>query len=271
MLLDSFIICPECAGKRCRESRWKSREEKHANPGKVPYRCADCDHRFIATRKKGIDGRTLGLGAAALTVIVMIAVLASIIGRVVEPDEEPLPEVLAVDPVAVAGPDTRQAALEGDTEAQFRLGKSLLYEASLDGRKAAAANDWLLKAAKSGHSGAMIQLGRMYRSGVGALQNYAYSAQWIRKAAESGDAEGMLELARLYRDGIGVEQDLERAYVWFNRAAAMLHDEAARERDSVGRKLSPEQLAKAQRRSEEPPDEFSPELAKKPGSAAQDQ
>ncbi|HRD32912.1 MAG TPA: sel1 repeat family protein, partial [Rhodocyclaceae bacterium] len=69
---------------------------------------------------------------------------------------------------------------------------------------------------------------------------------------------------RLYRDGVGVEQDPERAYVWFNRAAAMHHGDAARERDGIGRKLSPDQLERAQRRSEEPADEFGPAVRPEP-------
>lgn len=256
MFLETSITCPECSGKHCRESRWKSRDEKRANPGKVPYRCVDCSHRFIAAQKKGVSERTLAVGTGLLILIVVAGVVASVVGHVVVPEDETALDVVPADPVATIGPDTRQAALTGDAEAQFRVGKNLLFEASIDGRKAAEANEWLLKAARNGHTGAMIQLGRMYRSGIGALQNYAYSAQWIGKAAESGDAEGMLELARLYRDGVGVEQDPERAYVWFNRAAAMHHGDAARERDGIGRKLSPDQLERAQRRSEEPADEF---------------
>lgn len=200
--------------------------------------------------------RTLALGVGAVILLAGVVVVASIVGSVVEPEALEPPDPIPAESVAAIGPETRQAALDGDADAQFRVGKNLLFEASMDGRKAAEANKWLLMAARNGHSGAMIQLGRMYRSGIGALQNYAYAAQWIKRAAESGDAEGMLELGRLYRDGIGIEANPEKAYVWFNRAAAMHHADAARERDSIGRRLSPEQLARAQRRSEEPPDEF---------------
>lgn len=256
MFLEKPITCPECAGKHCRESRWKSRDEKHTNPGKHPYRCIDCSHRFIAAQKKGFNERTLALGVGTVILVVAVAVAVSVVGHVVEPEHEVQVDAAPIETMATVGPDTRQAALDGDVEAQFRVGKNLLFEASIDGRQAAEANKWLLMAAKNGHTGAMIQLGRMYRSGVGALQNYAYSAQWIKRAAESGDAEGMLELGRLYREGIGIEANPEKAYIWFNRAAAMHHADAARERDSIGRKLGPEQLARAQQRSEEPPEEF---------------
>ena len=91
----------------------------------------------------------------------------------------------------------------------------------------------------------------MYRTGIGTLQNFDLAAQWVLRSAENGDPEGMLEVGRLYRDGVGVEQDLIQSYVWFNRAAAKLNMEAARERDGVMRRLDPEGLKNAQRLSVE--------------------
>lgn len=196
----------------------------------------------------------------------MLAVVVStLVGPVAETEDEILLAPESAEESMALGPETRQAALGGDAQAQYRLGKNLLFEASLDGRKAIEATEWLSKAARSGHTGAMIQLGRMYKSGVGALQNFTYSAQWISKAAEAGDAEGMLELGRLYRDGVGVEEDFEKAYVWFNRAAAMLHADAVREREAVGRRLKPEQLERAQLLSEGSEDEpYPPSLERPP-------
>jgi TPR repeat protein len=95
----------------------------------------------------------------------------------------------------------------------------------------------------------MVQLGKLYRTGLGVLQNFDLAVDWMRKAAASGDAEGMMELGRLYRTGTGVKQDLIQAYVWFNRAAAALHNEALNERENVALRLSPAELKEAQVRS----------------------
>lgn len=98
----------------------------------------------------------------------------------------------------------------------------------------------------------MLQLGKLYRSGVGVLQNFDQSAKWIQTAAVRGNAEGMLELGRLYRDGIGFEKSPVRAYVWFNRAAAVHNLDAVREREDIARTLTAEELKKAQNQSSEP-------------------
>ena len=121
------------------------------------------------------------------------------------------------------------------------------YKATLVAQKL-----WLRKSADNGHTGAMIQLGRMYRTGVGALQNYDIAAEWILRAAHAEDPEGMLELGRFYRDGVGVDKDPISAYVWMNRAAASHHLEAARERETMARSLPAESLRQAQRLSLEP-------------------
>lgn len=97
----------------------------------------------------------------------------------------------------------------------------------------------------------MLQLGKLYRSGVGILQNFDQSAKWIQTAAARGNAEGMLELGRLYRDGIGFEKNSVRAYVWFNRAAAMHNLDAVREREDIARTLAVDELKKAQNQSSE--------------------
>ena len=56
----------------------------------------------------------------------------------------------------------------------------------------------------------------------------------------------MLELGRLYRDGVGFEADAVLAYVWFNRAAAALNMDAVREREDLASDMTPEQLRSAQ-------------------------
>ncbi len=156
------------------------------------------------------------------------------------------------DTFSILASDTLQAAESGHPEAQFRVGKKLLMEAALESQKAPEALEWLTRAAENGHTGAMIQLGRMFRSGVGALQNYDIAADWIQRAAAANDPEGMLELGRFYRDGIGFDKDLISAYVWMNRAAAAHHLDAAREREAMARSLQPEAIRQAQQLSLEP-------------------
>ena len=139
-----------------------------------------------------------------------------------------------------------EAARNGDVEAQFRLGRAALLDTSRGKEGAAEAVTWLRQAATGGHSGAMLQLGKLYRSGVGMPQNYEYAEKWIRRSAEAGDSDAMVELGRLYRGGLGVTADQVQAYVWFNRAAAAMNMDGVYERDNIALKLSPDEMKAAQ-------------------------
>ena len=144
-----------------------------------------------------------------------------------------------------------QAAQNGDPRAQFRLGEALFLDPLRDDQASAQAVRWLELAAQGGNVDAMILLGRLSRTGVGILQNFAQASKWIHAAAQRGSDEGMLEMGRLYRDGVGFDKDLVQAYAWFNRAAAARNLDAVRERDAVARILTADELREAQRRSSE--------------------
>ncbi len=212
-----------------------------------PYRCTNCAHRFLVAAPALVKPRRRGFaGVAGLFAAVLfgVALVLMVDGREVALDIDP-----PVDRPALLTTEILEAAQEGNADAQFRVGKNLLYGALSDNRKAPEALQWLQQAAENGSTAAMVHLGRLYRTGVGALQNYKLSGEWLERAARGGDAEGMLELGRLYRDGVGFEQDPMRAYVWFNRSAAALNVEAAFERDALARRLTPEQLKAAQDQS----------------------
>ncbi len=74
--------------------------------------------------------------------------------------------------------------------------------------------------------------------------------QW-RAAADAGDRRAMLELGRLYRMGLGAPQDYVLAHMWFNLAASRGEMEALKERDALAAKMTPQQVAAAQDRARE--------------------
>jgi hypothetical protein len=78
----------------------------------------------------------------------------------------------------------------------------------------------------------------------GGLYN---AVSWYRKAADQGNAAAQLNLGIVYDNGWGVAQNYVIAYMWFSLAAAMGDSDAARSRDSDAEKLTPAQIAKAQR------------------------
>lgn len=249
MYFNNKLTCPECQSPQLRESKWHSRTEKESHPGKRPYRCVSCSHRFL-----GLDhnprAKTTLLSIAGSVVLAGLIGVTLLYALTPDADEQAAPAV--PDAYAVFNADTRNAAEAGDVEAQYRVGRKLLLDATLDGRKAAEGLEWLTKAAENGHTTAMIQLSRMFRTGIGALQNYAVAAEWVERAAYAEDPEGMLELGRYYRDGVGFDKNPVHAYVWMNRAAAKHHMDAAREREAVIRTLSADDLKLAQQLSLEP-------------------
>jgi hypothetical protein len=76
-------------------------------------------------------------------------------------------------------------------------------------------------------------------------------------AAEQGSARGQASLGILYEGGWGVTQDLVEAHKWLNLAAAGLsreddlRDIVVEARDRVAQRMTPAQIAEAQRLARE--------------------
>lgn len=242
------VTCPSCGSADCRKSKWQSEDERQGQTGKRPYRCRACTHRFHAPERH--QSRWGDKASVAAPVLAIVAVMAAVIVFGSSSRDEILAQNLPGVPTPI-DPYTLRAANEGDATAQLRIAKTLLIDSVSDRAQSLEAVRWLRAAADSEHPGAMVELGKLYRSGFGVLQDYDQAARWIRTAAVRGDAEGMLELGRLYRDGIGFPRDPVRAYVWFNRAAAALNIDAVRDRDEIARSLNAEELKQAQAQSSE--------------------
>jgi TPR repeat protein len=94
-------------------------------------------------------------------------------------------------------------------------------------------------------------LGNLYLDGHGVAQNYVEARQWFEKAAAQGDANAQNNLGVLYGLGHGVQQNYVRAYMWWSLSVAHSTGEdqklAAGNLDIVARKLTPGEIAEAQR------------------------
>ncbi|CAE7661658.1 esiB [Symbiodinium necroappetens] len=132
-----------------------------------------------------------------------------------------LPEVFTEDMR-----DLRQAAEDGDRDAQFRYGKALLK--GWEGQEAnqASAAEWLLRAAEGGQRAAQSALGEMYYTGLGRPQNKELALEWYMKAAKSGDMDGQYHVGEMYHEGEGVKVSKRRAGRWFLKAAEQGRKEA---------------------------------------------
>ena len=138
----------------------------------------------------------------------------------------------------------------GNAGAQKNLG--LMYRTG-EGvtRDYAAAMSWYRKAAEQGDANAQFNLGVMYANGQSVPQNYEAAVSWYRKAAEQGDANAQFNLGNMYATGRGGPQDSVQAHMWLNLAASKGDTDAVKVRDKVAEKMTPAQIAEAQKMAAE--------------------
>jgi TPR repeat protein len=144
------------------------------------------------------------------------------------------------------------AANQGLPDAQYNVG--VMYR---DGQGVAqdyaAALHWFQLAANQGLPDAQYNVGVMYRDGQGVAQDYAAALHWLQLAADQGVANAQFLLSFLYADGRGVAQDSVQAYMWLNLAASKLpgDKEVSAALDALAAKMTPDQIATAQRQAQE--------------------
>ena len=158
--------------------------------------------------------------------------------------------VVAMSGTAAAGPleDADAASQRGDYATAMRLYRPL---------------------AEQGNAEAQNELGTLYEQGLGVPEDYAEAMKWYARAAEQGEAAAQNNLGATYESGKGVragEQVGENrfivttvccqplyvmAHMWFNLAAAQGDKWAAEARDAVAKKMTPDQIAEAQRMARE--------------------
>ena len=152
---------------------------------------------------------------------------------------------------------SRLAAEQGDAGAQYNLG--VMY-ANGEGvpQDYAEALRWFRLAAEQSNVAAQSNMGVMYANGEGVPQDYAEALRWFRLAAEQGDAAAQNHLGAMYEFASGVPQDFVQAHKWYNLAASRtsssdpdLREKAVRSRDRIATRLTPAQLARAQRLARE--------------------
>ena len=108
--------------------------------------------------------------------------------------------------------------------------------------------------ADQGYVLAQMTLGSMYQFGRGVPQEYPAAVKWFGKTADQGYAHAQLGLCYMYEEGLGVPQNYVHAYKWHRLAVAGFplpdvenRDKAVKCRDHVAAKMTPEQMAEAQK------------------------
>ena len=157
--------------------------------------------------------------------------------------------------LALSGGSVGASVAQDNVKAQIALGLAYLEGQGVPQDYGSAAN-WFRKAADQGAPLAQSMLGSLYYNGDGVPQDYAAAASWNRKAGDQGDALAQANLGLLYARGQGVPQDDVQAHKWSNLAAARtaepkIRGNAITTRDVVAARMTPAQIAEAQRLASE--------------------
>jgi TPR repeat protein len=138
----------------------------------------------------------------------------------------------------------RPLAEHGHAAAQFNLG--VMYASGLAVQQDfVEAVKWYRLAAEQGEVSAQFNLGNMYRTGRGVEVNPREAVRWYRMAADRGRAVAQAVLGVMYANGLGVPQDYVQAHVWLSLAAAQGNAPAAKNRDVIASRMTPEQVIEA--------------------------
>lgn len=145
-----------------------------------------------------------------------------------------------------AAVQAEQEAQQGKAEAQYILG--LIYD---NGRglpkDSAKAMYWYRIAAEHGEVNAQYDLMVSFDK-----SDPAESLKWARNAANQGNVGAQYHLGFLYEQGISVPKDYVESYKWFNLAGAGKGGRQAKQSlERLEVKMTPEQIAEAQRLSRE--------------------
>jgi uncharacterized protein len=175
--------------------------------------------------------------------------------------------LVATARAAIAGPfeDAFAAYAGQDYATAYRLFRSLADAGNVNALGAigvmyakgegvpqndAEAVKWYRLAADRGNAASQLALARMYETGRGVPQSDVEAATWYRRAADQGEPWAQTNLGVKYARGQGVPQDYVAAYMWLDLAAK--GDQLAiGNRDAVARRMTPAQIAEAQKLAHE--------------------
>jgi hypothetical protein len=160
----------------------------------------------------------------------------------------------------------RKAADHGHANAQFNLG--ICYDSG-EGvvKDEVEAAKWYRKAAEQGHANAQLLLGMCYAEGRGVVKEEAEAVKWYRKSAKQGISDAQCYLGMCYIEGQGASKDYVEAYAYLKIASNSCRNvsddiskgnnpgiaiyEIIEGIDLLAKKMTPEEVAAAQKRTME--------------------
>ena len=173
---------------------------------------------------------------------------------VTKPSKPPVKTEVQIEAANKTFAEIKTMAEAGDADAQLVLGLMYSIGEGVE-QDLKEAVKWLQKAADQRNAKAQYMLGNMYNKGEGVPQDFKEAVKLYRKAAEKGGAFAQYNLGIGYAKGQGVLLDYVAAYTWANIAIANGIDvkkfKVNKFKELLEKKMTPEQIAKAQELSKE--------------------
>ena len=153
----------------------------------------------------------------------------------------------------------RKAAEQGHAAAQYNL-SVCYYKGQGVNLNPAEATQWLTKSAKQGYPAAQYNLGMAYFIGSNVNKNPGEGVKWLQKSADQGLAQAQCNLGIACANGEGILKDIKAAYGWLLLAKNGGSKDAASVLTALKRSLSSQEREEAQTWAQQ----WKPKLA--PGS-----
>jgi TPR repeat protein len=134
----------------------------------------------------------------------------------------------------------------GVPQAELRLGQMYVYGWGVS-RDYVKGAQLLLPAAEGGVAEAQYELGKLWVDGRGLPQSDAEMVKWHTRSANQGFHKALNAMGEMHAWGYGVKIDYVRSYMWYTLAIRAGDKDQAHARDYVAGKMTPEQIAEAER------------------------
>lgn len=115
--------------------------------------------------------------------------------------------------------ELKALALQGDAEAQYKLGR-MYFEGTEIAKDLKEAEVWISNAAKNGLVDAQMFLGYCLETGQFGRVEYELPFNLYQSAAKKGNIKALLYIGNMYMTGTGTQQDTKKAIEYFFEAAS---------------------------------------------------
>lgn len=129
-----------------------------------------------------------------------------------------------------------RASFAGNAKARLELADALRRQSFVD--HGAEAMDWVALAARQGDAAGQYEMAVAYRNGIFLPYDNVKAFLWMQRAAAAGYPKALAMQGDVYARGMdGVRIDTEWAWLLFDAAAARGDQQAAEDRDVLGKKM----------------------------------